>query len=126
MVLPPQSVAIKTSSNISDLTKTLSQILQGSSVILNEAKDSKYNMKTNLWTLPNPHICMSTKIWHPSHKVAPKASPFLYCYEKGQIRHRNERAVIGQFQKARLVGNLGYGCLVCHQTLDNLIRDLMS
>ena len=34
--------------------------------------------------------------------------------------------MIGHFQKARLVGKLEHGCLVCCQTPDNLIRDLMN
>ena len=71
--------------------------------------------------------CASHSItWHTTLLMAPEGSPLLYFYEKGWIRHGNERTVISQFQKARLVGKLGYGCLVCCQTLDNLIRDLMS
>ena len=64
--------------------------------------------------------------WCTSLLIAPEGSPLLYCYEKGWIMCGDGRAVIGQFQKARLVGKLGCGCLVCCQTLDNLIRDLMS
>ena len=52
--------------------------------------------------------------------------PLLYHYEKEWISHGNERAGIGQFQKARLAGKFGYGCLVSCHTPDNLIRDLMS
>ena len=89
-------------------------------------KYKKVNVNTNLWNPPSHHICLTFN--NLVHIVVDGTgrSPLLYCHEKGWIRHENERAVIGQFQKARLVGKLGYGCLVCHQTLDNIIRELMS
>ena len=64
--------------------------------------------------------------WCTSFLMALEGSPILYCYGKGKIGCGNERAVIGHFQKARMVGKFGYGCMVCCQTLDNLIRDLLS
>ena len=56
--------------------------------------------------------------------MAVEGPSFLYYYKKGADQGmKSERAVIGHFQKTRLVGMMGYGCLVCSQTVDNLIRD---
>ena len=52
--------------------------------------------------------------------------PLFYTTMKwGRSGHRTKRDVIGHFQKVKLVGKLGSGCLVCCQTPDNLIRHLI-
>ena len=86
---------------------------------------SKVKVNTNLWIPPCYHICLMFNtlahiIGHGSRK-----SPFYAATKSGRLGHVCERAVIGHFQKARLVGKLEHGCLVCCQTLDNLIRDLI-
>ena len=58
--------------------------------------------------------------------MAPEGSTFHTTMKMGRSGYGNERAVIGHFHKARLVGKLEPGCLVYCQTLDNLIRDLIN
>ena len=58
--------------------------------------------------------------------ITPEGPPFYAATKMGRLGHGNKRAVIGHFQKARLAGKLKHGCLVCCQTQDNLIRDLIS
>ena len=93
---------------------------------LHEIKVQGSKCYTNLWIPPSHHIYLTFN--NLGHIVVDgtRRFPLLHCYEKGRIRHGNKRAVIGQFQKARLLGKLEYGCLVCCQTCSNLIRDLMS
>ena len=91
-----------------------------------KSKYKEVNANTNLWIPPSHHIWLTFNNLAHINVDGAKRFPLLYCYEKGQIRCGNEREVIGPFQKARLVGRLEYGCLVCHQTPDNLISDLMS
>ena len=86
-------------------------------------KYKEINANTKLWIPPSHHICLTFN--NLAHIIGDGTGRFLlsYCYKKGWIMHGNKTAVIGQFQKARGVGKLGCGCLVCHQTPDNLIRD---
>ena len=119
MVLPPQSVPIKTTSNISDLTKSLTKYDKNAELFSTTPK-SKHSIKTDLWTHPNPHIYMSTG----KHKVAPKGAPFLYYYKKGWIRPWKMKGQWLVTSEGRVDGKkLRYGCLVCSQMPDNIIRD---
>ena len=77
------------------------------------------------WISPSCLICLIKKPglhllrWHPR-------VPHFYIKMKGADQDMgNERAVIGSFQKTGLVRKWRYGCLVCSQTADNLIRDWM-
>ena len=47
--------------------------------------------------------------WHTLLLMAPKGSPLLYCYKRGGLGCGSKRAVIGHFQKARLVEKSRYG-----------------
>ena len=90
---------------------------------------SKYKVEisTNLWIPLNSHIYIHSKRkpWHTSFVMAPAGPPFYTSIKRGRSELRNERAVIGHFQKVALVGKLVLECLVCCQTVDNLIRDLI-
>ena len=55
-----------------------------------------------------------------------EGSPFYNAMKRGRSDVEMKGAVIGQFQKARLVRKLVYGCLVWCQAPGNIIRDLMS
>ena len=66
------------------------------------------------------------KLWHTSLVMAPEGFLFYSSMKRGRSGHWNERAVIGHFQKVRLVGTLAPDCLVCCQTLDSLIRNLIN
>ena len=39
--------------------------------------------------------------------MAPEGPPFYSVMKRGGLKHGSKRAVIGHFQKARLVGKLG-------------------
>ena len=85
-------------------------------------------MSTNLWISLSSHIYIHSKRkpWCTSFVMTPTGLPFYTSMKRGGSEHRNERAAIGHFQKVGLVGKLVPGCLVCCQTLDNLIRDLIN
>ena len=85
----------------------------------------KVKANTNLWILLSCHICLIFN--NLAHIIFDEPEgPFYTAAKRGRLGHGSERALISHFQKAMLVGWLGYGCLVCCQTLDNLIRDLRS
>ena len=51
--------------------------------------------------------------------MAPEGPPFYSAMTGGRSGHGSIGAVIGHFQKAKLVGKLQHECLVCCQILDN-------
>ena len=84
-------------------------------------------ISTNLWIPLGSHIYSHSKNpWCTSFVMAPVGPSFYITTIRGGSGHGNERAVTGHFQMVRLVRKLGPGCLVCCQTLDNLIRDLIN
>ena len=58
--------------------------------------------------------------------MAPAGPPFMLPQKGVDLGSGRKGDVIGHFQKARLVGKLEHGCLVCYQTPDNLIWDLIN
>ena len=93
-----------------------------------DGNQSKSNVKvnTNLWIPLSCHIGLTFNTLAHIIGDGTRRSPLLCCHKRGGLGHGSERAVIGHFQKERLVGKLKHGCLVCCQILDNLIRDLIS
>ena len=69
---------------------------------------------------------LTSKPWHTSLVMAPEGPSFYAAKKRDGSGHRIESAVIYHFQKAGLVGKWEHRCLVCCQTLDNLIRDLIN
>ena len=64
--------------------------------------------------------------WCTSFVMAPKGLPFYTTMKRGGSGHWNERAVIGHFQQVGPGGEVAPGCLLCCQTLDDLIKDLIN
>ena len=87
----------------------------------------KVETSTNLWIPLSSHIySQRSRPWHKSFMMAPEGLPFYSTMKKGESEHWNERAIIDHVQKVGLVGKLAPGCLVCCQTLDSFIRDLIN
>ena len=88
----------------------------------------KVEINTNLWIPLSSHIYTycKRKPWCTSFVMALEGLPFYSTMKRGGSGYRNERAMIGHFQKVGLVGKLVPGCLVYCQTLDNLIRGLIN
>ena len=88
----------------------------------------KVEISTNLWIPLSSHIYIHRQKKTPTHIIfdGTSRSPFYTSTKRGRSENRNKRAVIGHFQKVGLVGKLMPGCLVCCQTLDNLIKDLIN
>ena len=82
----------------------------------------KVEISTNLWIPISSHIYSHSKRepWHTPFMMVPAGPPFYTTTKRGGSEHRNERALIGHFQKAGLVGKPVPGCLVNCQTPDNL------
>ena len=67
-------------------------------------------LSTNLWIPLSHHICLTYKNLAHIFADGTKRFPLLIQLQKGADWHvKNEMAMIGHFQKTRLVGKLGIG-----------------